>query len=108
VFALVGAIYIATKNFSPAKAATLIGATQMFGMAGGSAGQFLVGPLIGGGVKWNVFWAAMGIGGLLIGVMLFALLRKTSPPRRPKAGGCGPRPTRSPPSSRTRSRSCAG
>ncbi|HEU4766804.1 MAG TPA: MFS transporter [Pyrinomonadaceae bacterium] len=26
VFALVGAIYIATKNFSPAKAATLIGA----------------------------------------------------------------------------------
>src|ERR1041384_4334684 len=49
VFALVGAIYIATKNFAPSKAATLIGATQMFGMAGGSAGQFAVGPPLGGG-----------------------------------------------------------
>src|SRR5215813_1733491 len=28
VFALVGAIYIATKNFAPSKAATLIGVTQ--------------------------------------------------------------------------------
>src|SRR5215510_4378687 len=36
VFALIGAIYIATKNFPASKAATLIGATQMFGMAGGS------------------------------------------------------------------------
>src|SRR5689334_17780291 len=56
VFALVGAIYIATKNFPPSKAATLIGATQMFGMAGGSAGQFAVGPLIGNGLPWSVFW----------------------------------------------------
>ena len=46
VFALVGAIYIATTNFPPSRAATLIGATQMFGMAGGWAGQFIVGPLI--------------------------------------------------------------
>ena len=76
VFALVGAIYIATKNFPPSKAATLIGATQMFGMAGGSAGQFAVGPLIGNGLPWNVFWIAMGIGGLLIGVLLFVLLPK--------------------------------
>jgi len=76
VFALVGAIYIATKNFPPSKAATLIGATQMFGMAGGSAGQFAVGPLIGNGLPWNVFWIAMGIGGLLMGVLLFVLLPK--------------------------------
>ena len=76
VFALVGAIYIATKNFPPSKAATLIGATQMFGMAGGAAGQFAVGPLIGNGLPWNVFWVAMGIGGLLIGVLLFFLLPK--------------------------------
>ena len=40
VFALVGAIYIATKNFPASQAATLIGGTQMFGMAGGAAGQF--------------------------------------------------------------------
>lgn len=82
VFALVGAIYIATKNFPPARAATLIGATQMFGMAGGSAGQFLVGPLIGRGLGWNVFWAAMGVGGLLIGLLLFVLLPKDPPAPR--------------------------
>jgi MFS family permease len=76
VFALVGAIYIATKNFPPSKAATLIGATQMFGMAGGSAGQFAVGPLIGNGLPWSVFWIAMGVGGLLIGVLLFFMLPK--------------------------------
>jgi MFS family permease len=71
VFALVGAIYIATKNFPASKAATLIGATQMFGMAGGSAGQFVVGPLIGQGLSWNSFWIGMGVLGLLIGVALF-------------------------------------
>ena len=53
VFALVGAIFIATKNFPASQAATLIGATQMFGMAGGSAGQFAVGPMIGGGLPWS-------------------------------------------------------
>jgi MFS family permease len=74
VFALVGAIYIAGKNFPASQAATLIGATQMFGMAGGSAGQFVVGPLISRGVAWNHFWIGMGIAGLLIGVMLFFLI----------------------------------
>src|SRR5215203_7511027 len=74
VSALVGAIYIATKNFPASRAATLIGATQMFGMAGGSAGQFLVGPLIARGMPWQAFWAAMGIGGLVISVLLYFLL----------------------------------
>ena len=76
VFALVGAIYIATRHFAPSRAATLIGATQMFGMAGGSAGQFVVGPLISNGVPWNVFWVAMGLGGLVIGLVLLGLLPK--------------------------------
>ncbi len=88
VFALVGAIYIATKNFSPAKAATLIGATQMFGMAGGSAGQFVVGPLIGSGVAWNHFWIGMGVIGLLIGVALFFLIPSESAPQT--GGGLKP------------------
>jgi MFS family permease len=74
VFALVGAAYIATTNFPASRAATLIGATQMFGMAGGSAGQFVVGPMIGAGVPWQVFWTAMGVGGLAISVLLFWLL----------------------------------
>jgi MFS family permease len=74
VFALVGAVYIATKNFPASRAATLIGATQMFGMAGGSAGQFVVGPLIAAGLAWNRFWSGMGVAGLILGVLLFFLL----------------------------------
>src|SRR5574338_1548723 len=60
VFALVGAMYIVSQSFPPSRAATLNGATQMFGMAGGSAGQFLVGPVIASGVPWYGFWTAMG------------------------------------------------
>jgi MFS family permease len=71
VFALVGAVYIATTGFPASRAATLIGATQMFGMAGGSAGQFVVGPLIGGGLPWQRFWIGMGIAGLAISAVLF-------------------------------------
>src|SRR5512143_487084 len=74
VFALVGAIYIATKSFPASMAATLIGATQMFGMAGGSAGQFVVGPVIAAGVPWSRFWLVMGGAGLVIGVVLYLLL----------------------------------
>jgi MFS family permease len=82
VFALVGAAYIATTNFPASKAATLIGATQMFGMAGGSAGQFLVGPLIASGVPWSTFWAGMGIAGLVISVILHVLLPEQAPAAR--------------------------
>ena len=78
VFALVGAAYIATTNFPASRAATLIGATQMFGMAGGSAGQFAVGPLIASGVSWRWFWAGMGILGLAISALLFVLLPEST------------------------------
>lgn len=74
VFALVGAVYIATTYFPPSRAATLIGATQMFGMAGGSAGQFVVGPMISGGLPWNRFWMGMGVIGLVVCVLLILLL----------------------------------
>src|SRR5574338_555005 len=74
VFALVGAIYIATRSFPPSRAATLVGATQMFGMAGGSAGQFLVGPAIAAGLPWNGFWAAMGVVGFALCAPLYFLL----------------------------------
>jgi MFS family permease len=76
VFALIGAVYIASKYFPPSKAATLIGATQMFGMAGGSAGQFAVGPLIIGGVTPQSFWLCMGVAGIAIGAVLWFLLPK--------------------------------
>jgi MFS family permease len=92
VFALIGAAYIATTNFPASRAATLIGATQMFGMAGGSAGQFVVGPIIGAGVPWTTFWFGMGIGGLIISALLFLLLPPSKPAERrddwlPAAGG---------------------
>jgi MFS family permease len=79
VFALVGAVYIASTSFPASRAATLIGATQMFGMAGGSAGQFVVGPLIGGGLPWQTFWIAMGFGGLAISALLYFLLPAPQP-----------------------------
>jgi MFS family permease len=74
VFALVGAVYIASTSFPPSRAATLIGATQMFGMAGGSAGQFLVGPMIASGVAWTTFWIGMGLAGLAVSVLLYIAL----------------------------------
>jgi len=79
VFSLVGAVYIATKSFPASRAATLIGATQMFGMAGGWAGQFVVGPIILQGVPWNTFWMTMGLLGVLLAIALLVLL-----PRSPK------------------------
>src|SRR5436190_4789657 len=82
VFALVGAVYIATTSFPASRAATLIGATQMFGMAGGSAGQFVVGPMIAAGVPWTTFWVATGFTGLVISVLLFFLLPESKPADR--------------------------
>ena len=83
VFALIGAVYIATQYFPASRAATLIGATQMFGMAGGSAGQFLVGPMIARGVPWSWFWIGMGLAGLAFSALLFVLLPEPeqAPPR---------------------------
>jgi MFS family permease len=84
VFALVGAIYIASSSFPASRAATLIGATQMFGMAGGSAGQVVVGPVISSGVPWSRFWVFMGALGLVIGALLYAMLPKQE---KTEAGG---------------------
>ncbi len=83
VFALIGAVYVATKSFPASMAATLIGATQMFGMAGGSAGQFVVGPVIAAGVPWSRFWLVMGGAGLAIGVLLYLFLpsEEKAPPK---------------------------
>jgi MFS family permease len=85
VFALVGAVYLITKNFPASLAASFIGATQMFGMAGGSAGQFLVGPIIQGGLPWGQFWTYAGVAGLAISACLLVFLPKEAP--TPSAGG---------------------
>lgn len=77
VFALLGAAYLAIKYFPASRAATLIGATQMFGMAGGFAGQFLVGPAIASGVPWSSFWTYMGFAGIAISVLLLLFLPRS-------------------------------
>jgi MFS family permease len=74
VFALIGAVYIATNYLPASRTATLIGATQMFGMAGGSAGQFLVGPAIQGGLAWDRFWMIMAFVASPIVVLLLFLI----------------------------------
>ena len=79
VFALLGAAYLAIKYFPASRAATLIGATQMFGMAGGFAGQFLVGPAIASGVPWNRFWVYMGFAGIAISALLIVFLPGSEP-----------------------------
>jgi len=84
-FALIGAAYLITKNFPATMAASFLGATQMFGMAGGSAGQFLVGPMIKGGLSWNGFWIYAGLLGLAISALLLFLLPKEAP--QPTTGG---------------------
>ncbi|HXX41832.1 MAG TPA: MFS transporter [Chthoniobacterales bacterium] len=89
-FALIGAAYLITKNFPASVAASLIGATQMFGMAGGSAGQFLVGPMIKGGISWDRFWIYAGILGLIISAALLVLLPKENPKTATASGGFGP------------------
>src|SRR5688572_31636461 len=87
VFALVGAVYLVTKNFPVTVAASFIGATQMFGMAGGSAGQFLVGPLIKRGLPWSHFWIYAGILGLVISACLFIFLPRETPKTSGERGG---------------------
>jgi MFS family permease len=78
-FALIGAVYLITKNFPASVAASFIGVTQMFGMAGGSAGQFLVGPIIKRGLSWDRFWIYTGCLGLVISAVLLVLLPKETP-----------------------------
>jgi MFS family permease len=85
VFALVGAVYLVTRNFPASVAASFIGATQMFGMAGGSAGQFLVGPMITRGLPWDQFWIYAGLVGLVLSACLLTLLPKDA--QTPSATG---------------------
>src|SRR5258708_2358126 len=88
VFALVGAVYLVTKNFPASLAASFIGATQMFGMAGGSVGQFGVGPLIKHGLHWGPLWIYAGLVGPAIHVALAPFLPKDSPrPARSRTSG---------------------
>src|SRR4249920_2020652 len=86
-FSLVGAAYLINRNFPASVAASFIGATQMFGMAGGSAGQFAVGPMLSHGLPWSQFWIYAGVIGLAIGACLFFFLPADAPPAEGARGG---------------------
>jgi MFS family permease len=59
-FAFTGAVYLASRGFPARYLATAIGVTQCFGMLGGSAGQFLVGPMIEHGLSVHIVWVGLG------------------------------------------------
>ena len=60
-FAFTGAVYLAAHGFSARYLATAIGATQCVGMLGGSAGQFVVGPMIEHGLEVHAIWIGLGV-----------------------------------------------
>jgi MFS family permease len=85
-FALLSAVYVVSTNFPPSRAGTLIGATQMFGSGGGSAGQFLVGPAIAAGLLWSQFWLIMGAVGVAITALLYLLIPPHAVTAKPGGG----------------------
>ena len=68
-FAFTGAVYLASHGFAAGYLATAVGFTQCFGMLGGSAGQFAVGPMIHGLITWQQFWIIAGIVLLVVAVV---------------------------------------
>ena len=87
-FAFTGAVYLAVHGFSARWLATAIGITQCVGMLGGSAGQFVVGPLLEKGLGWQTVWHWLGIASLAVAVLL--LLIAPSEPRAQTAGSARP------------------
>jgi MFS family permease len=88
-FAFTGAVYLAAHGFSPRYLATAIGVTQCVGMLGGSAGQFVVGPMMERGLRVHVFW--VGIGALILAnaVLLYVATPREQSGPHAQEGGLG-------------------
>jgi MFS family permease len=82
-FAFNGAVFLASHGFSDRWLATAVGFTQLFGMLGGFAGQFVVDPLVHGPMTWQSFWIYAGV---LLAVIAVCVLVVT-PGRTEKAQG---------------------
>jgi MFS family permease len=90
-FGFVGAVFVATKSLPARNLALAVGATQMFGMAGGSAGQATVNNLIHvRGIDWQLFWMLAGGVGMILALALVVLLPKEKQ-EAPGAGAAAPR-----------------
>jgi MFS family permease len=85
-FAFTGAVYLASHGFSSTSLATAIGVTQSLGMLGGSAGEFVVGPLMQTGINWQVVWVFIGIAALAVSVGLVLIT-----PQQMQPSATGPR-----------------
>jgi predicted membrane channel-forming protein YqfA (hemolysin III family) len=85
-FAFTGAVYLASHGFRSAYLATAIGFTQCFGMLGGSAGQFAVGPMIHGLITWQQFWLFAGVALFVVGGIVF-VATPAGHDARPAGGG---------------------
>jgi MFS family permease len=88
-FAFTGAVYLASHGFSARYLATAIGATQCVGMLGGSAGQFVVGPIIEHGLGIHTIWIGFGIIILANAVLLYLATPKEQSGPHTQEGGIG-------------------
>lgn len=86
--AFTGAVYLATRGFPKEWLATAVGVTQCFGMLGGSAGQFAVGPMVRSVMPWQQFWliSALALLVLAVGMVLITPSRKTYESAPAKSG----------------------
>lgn len=71
-----GAIYLAVLAFPAKYLATAVGFTQMAGMFGGSAGQFLVAPILKTLPTWQSFWFYVAAVLIVIAVIVFLVTPK--------------------------------
>lgn len=83
-FAFVGAVYLASHGFPGRYLATAIGFTQCFGMLGGSAGQFVVAPLVHGPISWQQFWIYAGIVTVVVAVAMLIVTPRQDPSEHSK------------------------
>jgi MFS family permease len=88
-FAFTGAVFLAAHGFSARYLATAIGATQCVGMLGGSAGQFVVGPMIEHGLEVHAIWIGFGIIILANAVLLYLATPKEQSAPHTQEGGIG-------------------
>ncbi len=88
-FAFTGAVYLAAHGFSARYLATAIGITQCVGMLGGSAGQFVVGPMIEHGVGVQTLWVGLGVVILANALLLYMATPKEQFGPHAQEGGVG-------------------
>ncbi len=81
-FAFTGAVYLAVHGFSDRWLATAIGFTQLAGMLGGFAGQFVVSPLVHGPITWQSFWLYSGVLFAIVAVFVLIATPRNHEPGR--------------------------